>query len=1075
MRSLLRPACCAVILLTCLLPLEFLAQGTIRGTVSDAVNGELLIGANVIVGQGPKGAMADLDGNYSITGLAPGVYQITGSFIGYSSIIEEVTIKDKEVVIVNFPLQPEAILIGQGAEVVAKVDRSRDTYMENIRKKDVTSLDYISNQQIRRTGDSDAAGAMRRVTGVSTVGNFVFVRGLSDRYIKTTLNGLEVPSINPRRNTLELDIFPTNLIDNLMVVKTQSANAPADWTGAYLNVITRDFPSQFNFQFTTTLGFHDQTTFRDVLSSARGKTDWLGWDDGTRAMPDIVAGRTRSDWPSVVSPCFYEGLVYMGFESQLTDLGILDCNDIGPGNPIGAVAGQLGITVDSLETYGMGPLSLEQNALLTQIGQSFGENWDNVRRRAPLDLTQSISFGNQTLVAGRELGYVFGLQYKRSNRSYDGGEYGRYNAASFELDLPLPLLRRFDDELNTESVYWNMLLNVSFKPNEFNKVSAMAMPNFSGQNESRYMLGFNNLDTDLDQEQRTQRYESRQLGIYQLRGEHFLPATRGKLDWSSGYSAGRMSTPDLRVFYNNFEPRFTPDLAGVSINSPSGSDITGDVLPVIQQLVNDGILGPNWFQDLSAVEQALFVEGWEIGDLNVPLNVDTVYSILSAIYPSPTRFFRTLEESKWDTKVHFEQPLFPGTDRTAKLTAGLSHVLTQRRHEESQFTFKQSTNLYDGNPNSYTADSNMVIGRGLPYVESLLLTDLNNTDRGSLRVMAAYAMMDFMPHPAIRMNAGIRVERAVMSIRSARLDDATDLTPQQLERLEGRLNDVDVLPSVNMVWQLGESDGIQLTNLRASVSRSLARPVFREKAPFRGFDFETLETLSGNPALDGTRVDNFDLRLERFPDLGALYSATLFYKRFTDPIEQTSVLESGGSNPEYTWTNIPFANVVGIELEGRQNLALLHERLAAWTLACNLSFIRSRTAILEEELRVIRNTDSMHPDTRPLYGQAPYLFNAMLTFAPDSARFQATASFNVQGSKLIMVQFGGMPDIYQQPLPTFDLTCSQQLGEHFVLGFRGNNLFNPLDQKAYVFQGELYNWLAFRAGRTFSLSLTYRI
>jgi hypothetical protein len=99
----------------------------------------------------------------------------------------------------------------------------------------------------------------------------------------------------------------------------------------------------------------------------------------------------------------------------------------------------------------------------------------------------------------------------------------------------------------------------------------------------------------------------------------------------------------------------------------------------------------------------------------------------------------------------------------------------------------------------------------------------------------------------------------------------------------------------------------------------------------------------------------------------------------------------------------------------------------------------------------------------------------MLTFAPDSARFQATASFNVQGSKLIMVQFGGMPDIYQQPLPTFDLTCSQQLGEHFVLGFRGNNLFNPLDQKAYVFQGELYNWLAFRAGRTFSLSLTYRI
>jgi TonB-dependent receptor len=1061
--------------LVLLAPQWALAQGTIRGRVSDAVNGEFLIGANVIIGKGPKGAMADMDGNYNITGLAPGVYQITGSFIGYTPVVEEVTIRGNEVVLVNFPLKPESILIEQAAEVVAKADRTRDTYMENIRKKDVTSLDYISNQQIRRTGDSDAAGAMRRVTGVSTVGNFVFVRGLSDRYIKTTLNGMEVPSINPRRNTLELDIFPTNLIDNLVVVKTQSANAPADWTGAYLNVITRDFPDQFSFQFNTTLGYHDQTTFRNVLSSERGRTDWLGWDDGTRALPSIVDGRTRADWPSVSSPCFYEGLVYMGYAEALAGLGIDACDDIGPANPIGAVANALGITVDSLETYGMGPLSLEQNALLSQIGTSFSENWDNVRRRAPLDLTQSISFGDQMLVGGRELGYIFGFQYKRSNRSYTGGEYGRYNAASFELDLPLPLLRRFDDELNTESVYWNMLLNVSFKANEFNKLSVLAMPNFSGQNESRYMLGFNNLDTDLDQQQRTQRYESRHLGIYQLRGEHFLPSTRGKLEWGTGYAAGRMQTPDLRVFYNNYEPRFTPNLDAVQITSPEGLDITSEVLPVISQLVQDGILGPNWFQDIDATTQALFVEGYEVGNLQVPLNTDTVYSILSAIYPSPTRFYRTLEESKWDTKLHFEQPIFPGTDRTAKLTAGLSHVLSNRRHSESQFTFKQSSNLFDGNPNAYTADENMIIARGEPYVETLLLTDLNNTDQGTLRVTSAYAMFDFMPHPKVRLNAGVRAEHAVMRIRSARLDEATDLTPQQRERLEGRLNDLDVLPSVNAVWQLGESDGISLTNLRASVSRSLARPVFREKAPFRGFDFETLETLSGNPALDGTRVDNFDLRLERFPDLGALYSLTFFYKRFSDPIEQTSVLESGGSNPEYTWTNIPYANVLGLEWEARQNLGIFSERLAAWSLACNLSLIRSRTAILEEELRVIRNTDSMHPDTRPLYGQAPYLFNAMLTFAPDSAKFQATAAFNVQGSKLIMVQFGGMPDIYQQPLPTFDFTCSQQLGEHFTLGFRGINLLNPLDQKAYVFQGELYNWLAFRAGRSFSLSLTYRI
>ena len=241
----------ALALVLLCVPVWVAAQGSIRGVVADGQTGEALIGANVVIAEPYKGAMADLDGRYGLEGLAPGTYKVTGSFIGYTPKVEMVTITGREVVTVNFNLLVETIVIEQAAEVVATIDRSRDVYMENIRKKDAASLDYISSQQIRRTGDSDAAGAMRRVTGVSTVGNFIFVRGLSDRYIKTTLNGLEVPSINPRRNTLEMDIFPTNLVDNLVVVKTQSANLPGDWSGAYLNVITKDFPDAFTFNFTS--------------------------------------------------------------------------------------------------------------------------------------------------------------------------------------------------------------------------------------------------------------------------------------------------------------------------------------------------------------------------------------------------------------------------------------------------------------------------------------------------------------------------------------------------------------------------------------------------------------------------------------------------------------------------------------------------------------------------------------------------------------------------------------------------------------------------------------------------------
>ena len=156
--------------LLCALPFLVAAQGTIRGKITDGQTGESLIGASAFVEGTTMGAMADLDGNFNLTGLAPGTYNVTGRFIGCTSVTESVTITGDEVVIVNFNLLPETFVIEQAAEVVAKVDRTRDVYMENIKKKSASSIDYISSQQIKRTGDSNAASAMKRISGVSTVG-----------------------------------------------------------------------------------------------------------------------------------------------------------------------------------------------------------------------------------------------------------------------------------------------------------------------------------------------------------------------------------------------------------------------------------------------------------------------------------------------------------------------------------------------------------------------------------------------------------------------------------------------------------------------------------------------------------------------------------------------------------------------------------------------------------------------------------------------------------------------------------------------------------------------------------------
>ena len=1078
---------------------QALGQGIIRGKMTDAQTGETLIGANVVIKNPYKGAMADIDGNYTLEGLVPGTYEVTGSFIGYTPITESVTVTDG-VSIVNFNLYIETYVIEQAAEVVAKVDRSRDVYMENIKKKSAASMDFISSQQIKQTGDSDAAGAIKRVPGVSTVGNFVFVRGLSDRYIKTTLNGAEVPSMNPRRNSIEMDLFPTNLVDNLVIVKTQTSDLPGDWAGAYISIETKDFPEQFTLNYSSTVGFNDQTTFQNVLASDEGQTDWLAFDDGNRSMPNYVNGLTKEDWPYQQSASFYDALQYLNFGAQLDTLygdGIVQGGiGTGPGQvSINQILADLDYSDSTLldlsgsdgtfllNQEGLIPVAAQLNDSLTQLGQSFNNTWAVRQKQAPLNFSHSLSLGSQTKLFGRPLGYIFGLRWGQSSQHYENGEYGRYAGGNIEGTDSLGLERYYDDTRSDISYKWNALANLSYKVNEFNKISLMAMPNMSATASTRQQVGFNPRDTEEFQQQITHRYEGRELNIFQMRGEHFLPATDTEIRWTASHSAGRLNTPDLRVFFNNF------DTATVVTSTVfAGLDTTynnEEILGEIDYLINEGILNADWANDPEGTVNELNAywedEGIDLSLQSIDLDteLDTSYSIQQSLYPSPTRYYRDLYENRTDIKLHIMQPLSLGGFEDARLTGGVSMVRTTRSMTENQFGFEAtSANFFDesnGDLEAYFADSNFVANPSgqSDYITTTLLTDLINTDEASLDVWGAYGMFNFRKSERFSGNAGARLEVADMFIRSRKIDLVNDLTDEQVANLQGGLNEVDLMPSFNFTYALGELDPIKLTNLRMSYSRTIARPVFREKAPFRSFNFEWLEVLKGNPELDETKIDNFDLRLEHYPGLGEVVSASVFYKRFTDPIEQTSVLAA--VNTEYTWSNVPFANVWGLELEGRKDLGTWSPALRGLGVSGNVTLIRSEARIWEDELQAIRASDPLHPETRPLFGQSPYIINAMLTYANDSARVNAAASFNVQGEKLLLVTEGGAPDIYQQPTPTLDFSLSKGFGNNIRLRFRARNLLNPVDRKTYLFNDVYYNWLANTRGRTYSLTLSYTI
>ena len=128
---------------------------------------------------------------------------------------------------------------------------------------------------------------MKRVTGLSVEGGkYVYVRGLSDRYSKTTLNSAEIPGLDPNRNTVQMDLFPSSIIENMVVYKTFSPELPGSFTGGYINIVTKDFPEKFTFLFSNSFSINNQSSFnKKYLSYNGGKLDWLGIDDGKRNWP----------------------------------------------------------------------------------------------------------------------------------------------------------------------------------------------------------------------------------------------------------------------------------------------------------------------------------------------------------------------------------------------------------------------------------------------------------------------------------------------------------------------------------------------------------------------------------------------------------------------------------------------------------------------------------------------------------------------------------------------------------------------------------------------------------------------
>jgi TonB-dependent receptor len=434
---------------------------------------------------------------------------------------------------------------------------------------------------------------------------------------------------------------------------------------------------------------------------------------------------------------------------------------------------------------------------------------------------------------------------------------------------------------------------------------------------------------------------------------------------------------------------------------------------------------------------------------------DTVFDIKASNYSMPVRFYRNLNEDIYDAQANLVVPF----SRSSSLKLGSSLGHKERTFRERRFMYYSEGARYDGDPETFFSDGMGILDSSYGfYTFGNYIVDasqLASNYDGDQNIFAAYGMVDLPVAGGLRLVTGARYETTRLNV-----------TSQDTREEEGRLSNNDLLPSVNFVYAMGAA-----TNVRAAYSKTLARPTFRELAPYSTFDYVGDFVFSGNPSLKRTLIDNYDVRWEWFVRPGELVAASAFRKDFTDPIERAII----SINNEGQFQNVPNARVTGIEFEARLRLDHVARPLGNFQIGGNLTLIKSKVSIPPTELGAIRSLDPNAPDTRNLQGQSPYVINLDLGYVNRRMGTSVNAFYNIFGERLSEVSLGGSPNVFEKPRGMFDLNISQKLGRGISFGFAGKNLFDADVRKVQTYKGREYVVAQHKIGRTYKFGINYNL
>ena len=474
----------------------FAQKGKIRGTIIEDATGQPLIGCSVIIEGTTNGSITDFDGNFSIS-AEPGTYNLVSSYVSFATQkISGVVVKTDGVTVINVRMKDQAIT-GETFELTATQVKNNEAAIATIKQKSVNLVDGISAQTFAKTGDNSAAGALKRVTGVSIQGGKdVYVRGLGDRYTKTILNGITIPGLDPDRNSVQVDIFPTNVVDNIVVYKTFTPDLPGDFTGGMVDIVTKDFPESRTFGFSSSFSYNPDMHFKNDFLTFTGPTSDL-WADGAWYRENPINPKTVIPRPLITA---------------------------------------------------------NNNALLEKVTKSFDTEMASIRGGSLLNQNYSLSYGNQHEREKTTYGYVVSLGYNMKYTHYRDWEFNTFQNSDTTSKYNLELLESNKGEIGRQEVLWNGLASFSVKREK----SKYALTFFHTQNGIKTASKVMQKNTDFSDnlvilDKTTLYYNQRSISNVLLATKHQF---NNKLELKTAISPSMAinEEPDLRQTIFNITP-----------------------------------------------------------------------------------------------------------------------------------------------------------------------------------------------------------------------------------------------------------------------------------------------------------------------------------------------------------------------------------------------------------------------------------------------------------------------------------------------------------------------------------------